>query len=81
MKNKIGIRVISSMFAASMLAGTVGLAAEASAGILDPSKPGQSSSSSQTFGVSGSGQSVSSNGSTVTSVVISMENLECSHTE
>lgn len=37
------------------------LATGAHAGILNPKQPGQSSSSSQTFGVSSSGQSVSSN--------------------
>ena len=44
-----------------MVASAISIAPHASAGILNPSQPGQSSSSSQTFGVSSSGQSVSSN--------------------
>ena len=61
MSKKIGQKAIASIFAVSMLAGSAGLAVEASAGILNPSQPGQSSSSSQTAGISSSGQSVSSN--------------------
>ena len=44
-----------------MVASAISMSPHASAGILNPSQPGQSSSSSQTFGVSSSGQSVSSN--------------------
>ena len=43
-----------------MVASAISISPHASAGILDPSKPGQSSSSSQHFGVSSSGQSISS---------------------
>ena len=43
-----------------MVASAISISPHASAGIINPSQPGQSSSSSQTFGVSSSGQSVSS---------------------
>lgn len=54
-------KIITRGMTMVLLASAMTIVPHADAGILNPSEPGQSSSSSQTFGVSSSGQSVSSN--------------------